>query len=54
LTHGMRRWIGEIGWAGYSESGGEARPVRARAVPLLPAWKLANSMQWVLCWEDLD
>jgi hypothetical protein len=31
-----------------------AKPVRARAVPLLPAWKLANSMQWVLCWEDLD
>jgi hypothetical protein len=29
-------------------------PVRARAVPLLPAWKLANSMQWVLCWEDLE
>jgi hypothetical protein len=24
------------------------------AVPLLPAWKLANSMQWVLCWEDLE
>jgi hypothetical protein len=31
-----------------------AKPVRARAVPLLPAWKLANSMQWVLCWEDLE
>jgi hypothetical protein len=30
-----------------------AKPVRARAVPLMPAWKLANSMQWVLCWEDL-
>jgi hypothetical protein len=26
-----------------------AKPVRARAVPLMPAWKLANSMQWVLC-----
>jgi hypothetical protein len=31
-----------------------AKPVRARAVPLLPVWKLANSMQWVLCWEDLE
>jgi hypothetical protein len=31
-----------------------AKPVRARAVPLLPAWKLANSMQWVLCWGDLE
>jgi hypothetical protein len=30
------------------------KPVRARAVPLLPAWKLTNSMQWVLCWEDLE
>jgi hypothetical protein len=30
-----------------------AKPVRARAVPLLP-WKLANSMQWVLCWEDVE
>jgi hypothetical protein len=31
-----------------------AKPVRARAVLLMPAWKLANSMQWVLCWEDLE
>jgi hypothetical protein len=23
-------------------------------VPLLPAWKLANIIQWVLCWEDLE
>jgi hypothetical protein len=31
-----------------------AKPVHARAVPLLPAWKLANSMYLVLCWEDLE
>jgi hypothetical protein len=29
-------------------------PVRTRTVPLLPAWKLANSMQWVLCWGGLE
>jgi hypothetical protein len=20
----------------------------------LPAWRLANSMQWVLCWENIE
>jgi hypothetical protein len=31
-----------------------AKPVRARTVPLMPAWKLRTSMQWVLRWEDLE
>jgi hypothetical protein len=31
-----------------------AKPVQARAVPLMPARKWANIMQWVLCWEDLE
>jgi hypothetical protein len=37
-----------------SSGGVLVKPVRTRVVPLLPAWKLANSMQWVLCWKNLE
>jgi hypothetical protein len=45
--------------AGISDGHGAAcwdlpTPWVWEAVPLLPAWKPANSMQWVLCWEDLE
>jgi hypothetical protein len=44
-------WNAEVDWR--DRMGGVAKavakPVRARAVSLLPAWKLANSMQWMLC-----
>jgi hypothetical protein len=30
------------------------KPIRKRTAPLLPAWRLASSMQWVLCWENLE
>jgi hypothetical protein len=30
------------------------KPIRKRTAPLLPVWRLANSMQWVLCREKLE
>jgi hypothetical protein len=30
------------------------KPIRKRTASLLPAWGLASSMQWVLCWENLE
>ena len=44
MTHGMRRWIVDRRDRMGRVAKAVAKPCRARAVPLLSAWKLANSI----------